>query len=212
MSDTWIIGFGEARTARARDDVSITELAWEAVAPALADAGTSVKELDGAVTASQDFWDGRTISSMSVNELVGGVYGSEAKVAADGCQALGYALARIEDDDQDLNVVLAHAEESQGEMHAIEAAAFDPYYERALEPDETLVVAAFQAQLLYDESPFEPEHAARLVAAARARSEVLEPLSDGATGARLAADCRAIAPARPGAAAGRGVCAGRVRR
>ena len=176
MNDTRIIGFGEARTASARDDVSITELAWEAVAPALADAGTSVKELDGAVTASQDFWDGRTISSMSINELVGGVYGSEAKVAADGCQALGYALARIEDGDQRLNVVLAHAKESQGDVHAIEMAAFDPYYQRALEPDET-VVAAFQAQLLYAAGAFEPDHAARLVAAARARSGLLEPVT-----------------------------------
>ncbi|MBV8221515.1 MAG: hypothetical protein JO325_23870, partial [Solirubrobacterales bacterium] len=147
MTDTWIIGSGQARTAPARDDVSITELAWEAVAPALADAGTSLPEIEGAVTASQDFWDGRTISSMSVNELVGGAFGSEAKVAADACLGLGYAHARIADCDQRLNLALAHAKESQGDVHAIEVAAFDPYYQRALDADET-VVAAMQAQLL----------------------------------------------------------------
>ncbi|HEX4280427.1 MAG TPA: hypothetical protein VHZ27_06645, partial [Solirubrobacteraceae bacterium] len=175
-TDTWIIGLGEARTASRRDDVSITELAWEAVEPALNEANTSLPEIEGAVTASQDFWDGRTISSMSVNELVGGVFGSEAKVAADACLGLGYALARLEDEDQHLNLVLAHAKESQGDIHTIELAAFDPYFQRALDPDET-VVAAFQAQLLYAQGLFDPSHSARIVAAARARSRTLEPLT-----------------------------------
>lgn len=175
-TDTWIVGLGEARTAPRRDDVSITELAWEAVEPALNDANTSLPEIEGAVTASQDFWDGRTISSMSVNELVGGVFGSEAKVAADACLGLGYALARMEDEDQHLNLVLAHAKESQGDIHTIELAAFDPYFQRALGPDDT-VVAAFQAQLLYAQRVFDPSHSARIVAAARARSETLEDLS-----------------------------------
>ncbi len=171
-SDTWIIGTGEARTAPARDDVSITELVWEAVQPALADAGTELRAIEGAVTASQDFWDGRTISSMSVNEIVGGVFGSEAKVAADACLGLGYALARVTDADQNLNLVVAHAKESQGDQHTIELAAFDPYYERAIDPDET-IVAALQAQLLYAQGAFTPLHAARVVSAARSRSAVL---------------------------------------
>ena len=175
-TDTWIVGLGEARTAARRDDVSITELAWEAAEPALTDANTSLPEIEGAVTASQDFWDGRTISSMSVNELVGGVFGSEAKVASDACLGLGYALARMEDEDQHLNLVLAHAKESQGVIHTIELAAFDPYFQRALGPDDT-VVAAFQAQLLYAQGLFEPSHSARVVAAARARSTTLDPVT-----------------------------------
>jgi hypothetical protein len=174
-SDTWIVGLGEARTAPARDDVSITELAWEAIAPALDEAGVRLPEVTGAVTASQDFWDGRTISSMNVNEVACGEFGSEAKVAADGAQALGYACARIDDGDQHLNVVVAHAKESQGDAHTIELAAFDPYYERAIDPDET-VVAAFQASLLYARGVVSAELSARVVAAARARSRVLEPL------------------------------------
>ena len=194
-TDTWIIGLGEARTAARRDDVSITELAWEAVEPALEDAGTSLPEIEGAVTASQDFWDGRTISSMSVNELVGGVFGSEAKVASDAALGLGYALARMEDEDQHLNLFLAHAKESQGDIHTIELAAFDPYFQRQLGPDDT-VVAAFQAQLLYGEDLFEPSHSARVVAAARAQ------IFDARTGqrpgrARLSGHRRPAAPARP---------------
>ncbi len=174
-SNTWIVGLGEARTAARRDDLALNELAWEAIAPALRDAGVTLSQITGAVTASQDFWDGRTISSMNVNELVGGATGSEAKVAADGTQALAYAAARIEDGDQHLNLVLAHAKESQGDVHSIELAAFDPFFERQLDPDEC-VLAAMQAQQLYATGRFTAEHAARVVSAFRARSQVLEPL------------------------------------
>ncbi len=173
---TWIIGLGEARSAPKRDDLAINELAWEAISPALEDAGVALSQITGAATASQDFWDGRTISSMNVNELVGGTTGSEAKVAADGAQALAYAAARIADDDQHLNLVLAHAKESQGDPHAIEIAAFDPFFERQLDPDET-VLAGLQAQQLYATGEFTPQHAAEVLAACRSRSEVLEHIT-----------------------------------
>lgn len=173
MTSAWIVGTGHARTAPARDDVNTTELAWEAVSVALADAGVELAQIEGAVTASQDFWEGRTISSMAVNEIVGGTLGSEAKVAADGVMAVLYAMARIEDSDQRLNLVVAHAKESQANPHSVELAGFDPYFERALDPDET-VAAALQASLYYARSGRSPEDAARVVAAARTRSAVLD--------------------------------------
>jgi hypothetical protein len=175
-SQTWIIGTGHAAAAPARDDVNTTELAWEAISVALADAGLELGQIEGAVTASQDFWEGRTISSMSVNEVAGGTLRSEAKVAADGVMALLYAMARIEDGDQHVNLVVAHAKESQADPHSVELAAFDPYFERALDPDET-VAAGLQADLYYRRSGLTPEHSARVVAAARRRSRVLGALT-----------------------------------
>jgi acetyl-CoA acetyltransferase len=187
-TDTWIVGCAEARSALSRADVSITEFAWEAIAPALDEAGTRLAEIEGGVTASQDFWDGRTISSMSVNEIAGGTFRSEAKIASDACLGLGYALARVQDGDQRLNVVVAHAKESQADSHTIELAAFDPYFERALDPDDT-VVCAFQAQQLYARGTFTPEHAARVVAAARRRSSLLDEVTvDDVLGSPLTAD------------------------
>lgn len=187
-TDTWIVGCGEATSSLSRDDVSITEFAWEAIKPALDEAGTRLADVDGGVTASQDFWDGRTISSMSVNEIAGGTFRSEAKIASDACLALGYALARVQDGDQHLNVVVAHAKESQADPHTIELAAFDPYYERPLDPDDT-VVAAFQAQQLYARGAITPEHGARVVSAARSRSAFLNAVSaDDVLGSPATAD------------------------
>jgi acetyl-CoA C-acetyltransferase len=149
----WIIGIGHAGAAPSRDDVNTTELAWEAISAALGDAGVELGEIEGAVTASQDFWEGRTISSMAVNEVAGGTLRSEAKVAADGVMALLYAMARIEDGDQHLNLVVAHAKESQ------------------------TVAAGLQADLYYRRTGLTPRDAARVVAAARRRSAVLEPVT-----------------------------------
>jgi len=172
---TYVVGLGHAATAPARDDVNTTELAWEAVSAALADAGIALRDVGGAVTASQDFWEGRTISSMAVNEIAGGTLRSESKVAADGALALFYATTRIEDGDQSLNLVVAHSKESQADAHGVEMAAFDPYYQRALDPDET-VAAALQADQLYARGEYGPGDAARLVAAARGRSRTLDSI------------------------------------
>lgn len=168
----YIVGIGETGFAPSRDDVNTTELAWEAVSAALADAGVSLGQVDNAVTASQDFWEGRTISSMAVNEVVAGTLRSESKVAADGALALAYAWARIASGAHHLGLVVAHCKESQADAHAVEQAAFDPYVQRPLDPDET-VAAALQLELL----GYGLELRARVVAAARARSAVLERAS-----------------------------------
>jgi hypothetical protein len=70
-----------------------------------------------------------------------------------------------------LMLVVAHCKESQADAHTVENAAFDPYVQRTLGADET-VLAAFQAQLL--EIPLEER--VRVVAAARDRSPWLEPI------------------------------------
>jgi acetyl-CoA C-acetyltransferase len=168
----WIVGIGETRHAPRRDDVSTTELAWEAVAVALEDAGVPLGDVQSAVTASQDFWEGRTISSMAVNEVVGATLGAETKVAADGAQALVYARARIAGEAQGVTLVLAHCKESQADPHGVELAAMDPFYQRPLDADEW-VAAGLQASIL----GYPAELRARAVAAARARSPWLDPLS-----------------------------------
>lgn len=177
-SDAYVVGIGETPHAPRRDDVNTTELAWEAVSAALADAGVELNDVSGAVTASQDFWEGRTISSMAVNEIAGATFKPESKVAADGALALVYAAARIMTGPDTLLLVVAHCKESQADAHAVEWAAFDPFVQRDLDPDET-IAAALQARLL----GYPAELRARVVEAARRRSPWLEPLAEGAVAA-----------------------------
>ena len=61
MAEAFIVGLGETPHAARRDDVNTTEIAYEAVKAALQDAGVALAEIGSAITASQDFWEGRTI-------------------------------------------------------------------------------------------------------------------------------------------------------
>ena len=167
---SYVVGIGETPFAPRRDDVNTTELAWEAIREALGDARVELAQITGVISASQDFWEGRTISSMAVNEVAGATFKAESKVAADGALAVGYAAARIATGSDSLMLVVAHCKESQADPHQVENAAFDPLGQRLLDPDET-VIAAFQAQQL----DFDLADRARVVAAARSRSRWLEP-------------------------------------
>jgi acetyl-CoA C-acetyltransferase len=171
----YVVGLGEPPFSPRRDDVNTTELAWEAIRGALGDAGVELAQITGVISASQDFWEGRTISSMAVNEVAGATFKAESKVAADGALAVGYAAARLATGSDSLMLVVAHCKESQADPHQVENAAFDPLGQRLLEPDET-VIAGFQAQLL----DFDLADRARVVATARGRSAWLESL-DAAT-------------------------------
>ncbi len=102
-------------------------------------------QIHSQITASQDMYDGKTISGMSVNEVVGGYLQSECKVAADGLQALLYGAARVASGSFDYTLVVAHCKESEGRPHPITGSMFDPFVERPLALDG-LTAAAMQAE------------------------------------------------------------------
>ena len=108
MAEAFIVGLGETPHAARRDDVNTTEIAYEAVKAALQDAGVALAEIGSAITASQDFWEGRTISSMAVNEIAGATFKSESKTASDGALALTYAAMRIVSDLERMGDLAVH--------------------------------------------------------------------------------------------------------
>lgn len=143
--DVAIVGVAQTRFAPTRADVTFNELVYEVVAQLLSETGVKMSEIRSAVTASQDFFDGKTISSMSVNEVVGGYLQSEAKVAADGILALQYGVARILSGEYDFTLVVAHCMESTVAFHAATHVMFDPFVQRPLGFDDTFA-AALQAR------------------------------------------------------------------
>jgi acetyl-CoA C-acetyltransferase len=161
-----IVGVGQSVHAPRRDDVAHGELALEAIQEALVDAGVALSDIDNSVTASMDFWDGRTIASMAISEVVGSYLKSEARVCSDGIQALMYEWTRLAAGGFRLGLVVGHLKESEGRPHDIEAAAFEPYVQRRLDADGD-VVAGLTAQRYYAVSGHGPQDAAAAVVAAR---------------------------------------------
>jgi len=125
--------------------VSEGELAYEAIRQVLKETGLTLSQIDSAVSCSQDFWDGRTISSMNIQPFVGAHLSHEDKVAEDGLNAVYCGMAQVLSGHQEIVLVVAHMKESQAEKPLIENAAFDPVFMRPLGLD-FLSAAAMQAK------------------------------------------------------------------
>jgi acetyl-CoA C-acetyltransferase len=172
------------------------------------------------VSCSDDFFDARTISNNGVNDVLGGHYRAEEKMAQEGLNAIGYAMSVILSGHSDLVLVMGHCKESQSESrNMITNMGFDPFYGRAVGLDY-MNAAALQARAYMAKTGITDEHLARIVVRARqwaARNpyanarEVVEggkvmaspmicdpirqlhayPVSDGAVGMLLASEARA---------------------
>jgi acetyl-CoA C-acetyltransferase len=128
-----------------RGDASEGEMAYEAIKPVLEQTGLTLSDIDSAVSCSQDFWDGRTISNMNIQPFVGAHLGHEDKVAEDGINAVFCGMAQVLSGYHEIVLVVAHMKESQAEKSLIENAAFDAVFMRELGLD-FLSAAALQAK------------------------------------------------------------------
>jgi acetyl-CoA C-acetyltransferase len=184
-----IVGVGQSVHAYERRDVAHAELVLEAIDEALDDAGIGLADIDNAVTASLDFYDGRTIANMSIAEVVGSYLKPESRICSDGIGALAYGWSRIADGEYGLGLITAHCKESEGNLSDIESAALDPFTQRRLAADAD-VIAALEARRVYEAGRFSPADAAELVVAARrdgALNPKVEPIEPTTTDAVLEA-------------------------
>lgn len=140
-----IVGVAQTKYEPAKTHLAYNELVYEVVRELLDTTGVRMSQIHSQITASQDMYDGKTISGMSVNEVVGGYLKSECKVAADGLQALLYGAARVASGAFDYTLVVAHCKESEGNPHPITGSMFDPFVERPLGLD-ALIAAALQSK------------------------------------------------------------------
>lgn len=155
-----VLGAVQTRYEPRKAHQAYNELVHEVVDQLLSETGIALREIKSIVSASQDFFDGKTISGMSINEVVGGYLNSECKVAGDGIQALLYGAARVLSGAFDLTLVVAHCKESEGQFHQITSAMFDPYVERPLGLDEQIAAALGARRYLAVSGAFERDLAA----------------------------------------------------
>ena len=156
-----IIAVGQTKYQPDRSDANEEELAYEAIKQVLEETGLTLSDMDSAVTCSQDFWDGRTISNMNIQRVVGAHLGHEDKVAEDGINAVYVAMAQILSRHQDIVLVVSHMKESQAEKSLVENAAFDPALLRPLGLD-FISSAAMQAKRYMYKYGISPEQCARV--------------------------------------------------
>jgi acetyl-CoA C-acetyltransferase len=159
MDHTAIIGVGMTRIEANKKSDTFADMAWEAVNLALTDAGITINEIDNVVTTSNDFWDGRTISSMAVSDASGARHKNVSCVEGDGAFGAFYGLTRILSGAYGTTLVTAHSKGSESISSLITNAAFDPIYDRALGLD-MITACAMQARAYMHRTGTTPEHLA----------------------------------------------------
>ena len=106
---------------------SLTDLIFDGVSAALADAGVSMGEVDSVVLAAHDLIDGRSLSSMVTAPAAGAYLRDEIRLADDGLVAMSLAAARVTAGESELSVVAAWGRASEADFLATSRAAMDPF-------------------------------------------------------------------------------------
>ncbi|MBI4369480.1 MAG: thiolase family protein [Elusimicrobia bacterium] len=172
MDKIAVIGVAQTPFSPNKSGETYADLAYEATTKALEDAGLAIADIGNIITTSNDFWDGRTISSMAVGDSAGAAYGEGKNISTvegDGTLGAFYGMTRILSGSYESTLVLAHSKLSEGNNHLITNAFFDPTYERAIGMD-SLTASALQAQSYYNRYKIPPRQSALAVVKNRANA------------------------------------------
>ncbi len=161
-----IVSVAQTKYHPNRADAKEGEVGWEAVEQVLNDTGLKFIDdgtgIDAAVSCSQDYRDGRTISNLNIAPFIGTHFRCEEKVCEDGINAVYYAMMHILAGIHDTLLVVTHCKESTASPSLVENHAFDPIFMRILGLD-FLIAAALQARRYMDKYGVTPEQCAKVV-------------------------------------------------
>ena len=161
MKRVAVVGVSQTCFRPDHREKNFADLVYEVTTGALADAGMEISQIDNVVTLSNDFWDGRTISSMAVMDACGSYGKNVSTVEGDGTFGALYGAMRIWSGSFGTTLVVAHSKGSEGSPFLITNAMFDPFYHRPLGLD-AISSAALQAQAYIDRRGARPEDWARV--------------------------------------------------
>ncbi len=163
-SEVAIVGVGWSGFRSISPDLSFRELMFEAAAMAYADAGIHPRrDLDGLVTAEEDFHEGLAISDEYVPDQMGAVLKSVHTIAGDGLQALAAGVMQIAAGAARILAVESHSKASNIlNPSQITALAMDPVFQRPLEL-HPLFIAGLEMRRYLEATGTPVEHVARVV-------------------------------------------------
>ncbi len=161
MEKIAIIGIGMTKQERRKEAETFSDMVFEAVSKALSDAEMTVQDIDNIVTGCNDFWDGRTISSMAVGDASGAWDKNISCVEGDGTFVALYGLTRILSGSYRTTLITAHSKGSESTSSLITNAMFDPIYTRPLGLD-AITSSALQARRYMDQYGITEEQCAKV--------------------------------------------------
>jgi acetyl-CoA C-acetyltransferase len=160
MEPVAIVGVGMTEFRRERKADNCADLVFEACTKALADAQMTIDDIDIVLTGSNDFFDGRTISSMAVMDACGSYDKNVSTVEGDGTFGAAHAVMRVLAG-WGTCLYCVHHKGSESVMPLITNAMFDPLYERFL-GIEIATSSALQARAYMDRYGITEEQCAQV--------------------------------------------------
>ena len=156
-----VVGSHQTAYESAKRGSFMAELAREAAAGALENAGLTIGDIDTLIDCSCDMIDGRSISSVFSVEACGGFMKEESKVEDDGAFAIYYALMRLLTGTYKTALVVSYSKTSESEPHYYTGTQCEPFYMKPLGLD-ALSVSALQADTYMAKHGITREQAARV--------------------------------------------------
>jgi len=148
MDNIAIVGVAQTKYERRKRDKTYYDLVYEMTRAVLDDSGLTLEDIDNVVTVSNDFLDGRTISSMAVGEAAGAHDKNISTVEGDGAFGAFYGAMRVLGGFK-TTLVVAHSKGSEGDLKHVTNGMFDPVYQRLLGL-EAISSSAIQANVYMD--------------------------------------------------------------
>jgi len=152
------------------------EMIFEAVRGAIDKAGLKKKDITTVISATNDYYDGRTISNCFTVEVGGGYLADESKVEMDGAHAMLYGLMRILSGNHKLAVIWGGSMPSCYPYHSARLYETDPTWERPNGYVNDITASGFQMRAYMDKYNLQPEDIAK-VAVKNRRNAAKNPLA-----------------------------------
>lgn len=152
------------------------EMIFEAVRGAIDNAGLKKKDITTVISATNDYYDGRTISNCFTVEVGGGYLADESKVEMDGAHAMLYGLMRILSGNHKLAVIWGGSMPSCYPYHTARLYETDPTWERPNTYVNDITASGFQMRAYMNEYNLEAEDIAKIAVKNR-RNAAKNPLA-----------------------------------
>ncbi len=149
---------------------------FEAVRGALDNAGLKKKDITTVISATNDYYDGRTISNCFTVEVGGGYLADESKVEMDGAHAMLYGMMRILSGNHKLAVVWGGSMPSCFPYHSARLYETDPTWERPNAYVNDITASGFQMRAYMDKYDVGAEYIAK-VAVKNKKNAAKNPLA-----------------------------------
>ncbi|MFX1411386.1 MAG: thiolase family protein [Promethearchaeota archaeon] len=138
------------------------EMIFEAVRGALDMVGLKKKDITTAISCTNDYYEGRTISNCYTVEVGGGYMSDESKVEMDGAYAVLYGLMRILSGNHKLALVWGGSMASCFPYHSTRLYETDPTWERPLAYVNDITAAGFQMRSYMEKFGVSAENIAKI--------------------------------------------------